>query len=64
MWPHVAAMPVLNEVNESRYRRIIMFKTSLAAGAFALITVFSTTLPTYAAGPNPAAPAIMYQVRQ
>ncbi len=35
-----------------------MFKTSLAAGAFALITVFSTTLPTYAAGPNPAAPAI------
>ena len=35
-----------------------MFKTSLAAGAFALLTVFSTTLPTYAAGPNPAAPAI------
>lgn len=35
-----------------------MFKTSIAAGAFALITVFSTTLPTYAAGPNPAAPAI------
>ena len=35
-----------------------MFKTSLAAGAFALLTVFSTTLPTYAAGPNPAAPVI------
>lgn len=35
-----------------------MFKTSLAAGAFALLTAFSTTLPTYAAGPNPAAPAI------
>ena len=33
-----------------------MFKTTLAAGAFALLTVFSTTLPTYAAGVNPAAP--------
>ena len=31
-----------------------MFKTTLAAGAFALLTVFSTTLPTYAAGVNPA----------
>jgi hypothetical protein len=35
-----------------------MFKTSLAAGAFALLTVFSSTLPTYAAGVNPAAPAV------
>jgi hypothetical protein len=30
-----------------------MFKTTLAAGAFALLTAFSTTLPTYAAGANP-----------
>ena len=29
-----------------------MFKTSLAAGAFALLTAFSATLPTYAAGAN------------
>ena len=30
-----------------------MFKTSLAAGAFALLTAFSTTPPTYAAGAIP-----------
>ncbi|MFN8470282.1 MAG: DUF2202 domain-containing protein [Caldilineaceae bacterium] len=30
-----------------------MIKTTLAAGAFALLTVFSTSLPTYAAGANP-----------
>ena len=34
-----------------------MFKTTLAAGAFALLTVFSTALPTYAAGVNSSAPA-------
>jgi len=34
-----------------------MFKTSLAAGAFALLTLVSGTLPAYAAGAGPAAPA-------